>query len=355
MKHPNGTTSAPANGGVTNPPASAAANGDWRRKYGGWMAVIVVLAVLCVIPFHMGLSRVDTATVFFISVILAVSYRLLTTTGDWGFAHIIFQGVGAYAAALLGKHAGIPFIVMVPLAGLVTAAVGAIVMYPMLRTKGFGFFITSFAFGELIRMIWVKVKDPFGGVGGIINIPAPELFGLKLFSLVNYYFACMAFMVISVFIMWRLDRSRIGNAWKSIHTDHMLAECMGVNVARYRTLAFAVGSFFAGIAGALVAYRLGSIDPHNFNINEMIYLVIWVVVGGAVIFWGPLIGVTLLTVVFELSRELEEWRPMMFGGILILSLIFLPGGIESLLPALRRPPSEHYARFRKWLTTVRPG
>ena len=333
----------------------AAANIHWRQKYGGWMAVIAILAVLCILPFHMGLSRVDTATVFFISVILAVSYRLVTTTGDWGFSHIIFQGVGAYAAALLGKHAGIPFIVMIPLAGLITAAIGAMVMFPMLRTKGFGFFITSFAFGEFIRMIWIKANNPFGGTGGIINIPMPELFGLKLFSLVNYYFACMAFMVVSVFIMWRLDRSRIGNAWKSIHTDDMLAECMGVNVARYRTLGFMVGCFFAGIAGALLAYRLGAISPHNFNINEMVYVVIWVVVGGAATFWGPLIGVTLLTIVFEASREFAEWRPMIFGGILILSLIFLPGGIEGLLPSLRRPPREHYARFRNWLTTFWPS
>ena len=355
MKNPDSTASAAATGGVLPTPSAAASTTDWRRKYGGWIAVVVILAALCVLPFYMKFYHIELSIIYFMSVILAVSYRLITTTGDWSFAHVILQGVGAYATALLAKHAGIPFIVMVPLAGLVTAAVGAIVMFPMLRTKGFAFFIASFAFGELIRMFWMKVRVPFGGTGGIVNIPSPELFGLKLTSSVNYYFACMAFMVAAVFIMWRLDRSRISNAWKAIHTDDMLAECMGVNVARYRTLAFVVGSFFAGIAGALLAYRMGSIDPHNFEITQMIYLVIWVVIGGASTFWGPLIGVTVLTVAFEASRPLEAWRPMMFGGMLILSLIFMPGGLESLLPSLRRPPSEHYARFRKWLTTNRPG
>ena len=350
MKNPDEPASAPA--GSAAMPSSMT---DWHRKYRGWIPVIVILAILCIIPFHMRAYHVEIAIIYFMSVILAVSYRLVTTTGDWGFAHVIMQGVGAYATALIAKHAGIPFIVMVPLAGVVAALVGAIIMFPMLRTKGFAFFIASFAIGEFIRMIWMKVSNPFGGTGGVKNIPMPELFGLKLMSSVNYYFACMAFMVITVFVIWRLDRSRIGNAWKAIHTDNMLAECMGVNVARYRTLAFVVGSFFAGIAGALLAYRMGSVDPHNFEITQMIYLVIWVVIGGAATFWGPLIGVTLLTVLFEWSRSMLEWRPMLFGGLLILSLIFMPGGIESLLPGLRRPPGEHYARFRKWLTTFRPG
>ena len=355
MKNLNDTASTPTGGGALGTPAAAPSQPDWQRKYGGWITVIVILAALCILPFQMKFYHIELSIIYFSSVILAVSYRLVTTTGDWSFAHIILQGVGAYATALLAKHAGIPFIVMVPLAGFVTAAVGAVIMIPMLRTKGFAFFIASFAFGEFIRMIWMKVRNPFGGTGGIINIPSPELFGLKLTSSINYYFASMAFMVAAVFIMWRLDRSRIGNAWKSIHTDDMLAECMGINVARYRTMAFMVGSFFAGIAGALLAYRMGSIDPHNFEINQMVYLVIWVVIGGATTFWGPLIGVTILTIAFEWSRPLLEWRPLMFGSLLIMFLIFLPGGLESLLPALRRPPGEHYARFRRWLTKNRPG
>jgi branched-chain amino acid transport system permease protein len=131
--------------------------------------------------------------------------------------------------------------------------------------------------------------------------------------------------------MYRIDRSRIGDAFKAIHTDDLLAECVGIDVPRYRTLAFATGSFFAGVAGAVLAHRLSAIDPHVFDITTMVYLIIWVVVGGTVTFSGPIIGVAVMTMVFEWSRPLLEWRPLLFGAILILFLIFLPGGIESLI------------------------
>ena len=126
MKNLNDTASTPTGGGALGTPAAAPSQPDWQRKYGGWITVIVILAALCILPFQMKFYHIELSIIYFSSVILAVSYRLVTTTGDWSFAHIILQGVGAYATALLAKHAGIPFIVMVPLAGFVTAAVGAV-------------------------------------------------------------------------------------------------------------------------------------------------------------------------------------------------------------------------------------
>ena len=100
-------------------------------------------------------------------------------------------------------------------------------------------------------------------------------------------------------------------------------------------MVFCVAGFFAGIAGSLMAYLIGSIDPHNFEMVEMVYLIIWVVVGGVKTFWGPLIGVISMSLVFELSRPLEEWRPLLFGLILIVFLVYLPGGLETLIPRIK--------------------
>ncbi len=326
------------------------------RRLFPWIAIVAVLALLSVLPFELRAYHREITIIFFINLIMVTSYRLITTTGDWSFAHVVLMGAGAYGAALIAKHAGLPFGVVVPMAGITAAIVGLAFIVPLLRTAGFGFFIASFALGELVRLIWVKVRFPFGGTRGIINIPSPEILGLKLGPSITFYFTCLIVMLIAVLIMYRLDRSRIGNAWKSIHSDQMLAECVGINVARYRTLAFTTGAFFAGIAGALLAYRMGAIDPRNFDLTQMVYLIIWVVVGGTVTFWGPVIGLIVVTIAFEWTRPLLEWRPLMFGAILIFFLIFLPGGIESLLPkigpTLRKPPGEHFARLRNWLTTL---
>jgi branched-chain amino acid transport system permease protein len=141
--------------------------------------------------------------------------------------------------------------------------------------------------------------------------------------------------IVCLFVMYRLEHSRIGMAWKTIHTDIALARSVGIDVGHYRSLAFVAGSMFAGIAGALQVHRLGAVDPHNFSITTMIYLIIWVVVGGTATFWGPIAGVTVITIAFEWTRPLLEWRPLIFGAILILSLIFMPRGLESLAATLR--------------------
>ncbi|MFQ5792106.1 MAG: branched-chain amino acid ABC transporter permease, partial [Acidobacteriota bacterium] len=146
-----------------------------------------------------------------------------------------------------------------------------------------------------------------------------------------------------------IERSRIGNAWKAIDMDDELAETVGIDVARYRTLAFVVTAFFAGLAGALLAHRLGAIDPKNFDINTMVYLIIWVVVGGTATFWGPIAGVTFMTVIFEWTRPLLEWRPVLFGAILIFFLVLMPGGLESLMPKLASVAREQ----KGWLSLVR--
>lgn len=300
-----------------------------------FLGLAAVLAVLSVVPFFLGEYYVEVLILLLINVILAASYRLLTTNGDWSLSHVVFMGVGAYATALIAKLLGWSFWASLPLAGLAAAVLGLGFVYPLLRTKGFGFFIASFALGELIRLIWVKFHDPFGGPRGMINIPIVELGSIDFDFAIPYYFLTLIITLICLFLLYRLDTSRTGKVLKAIYADDELSECIGIDVARYRATSFVVGSFFAGIAGALLAHRLGAIDPKNFDVNTMVYLIIWVVVGGVATFWGPIIGVGVMTLIFESTRPLMEWRPVLFGVILIFFLIFMPGGLESLFPKLR--------------------
>ena len=284
-------------------------------------------------PFVVGEYNVEILILFLINVILAVSYRLVTTTGDWSLCHVVLMGAGAYASALMAKYFGWPFWMTAPLAGVTAGIVGFAFVYPLLRTMGFGFFIASFALGDCVRLVWVKVHNPFGGPRGMIDIPYVGALGsIDFFDAIPYYFLTLVITLVCVFIMYRIDRSRIGDAFKAIHTDPTLSECVGINVGKYRTYAFVIGSFFAGISGALLAHRLNAIDPHVFDVTTMVYLIIWVVVGGTLTFSGPIIGVAVITIIFEWTRPLLAWRPLLFGAILIGFLIFLPGGLESLTP-----------------------
>ncbi|MBT3361791.1 MAG: branched-chain amino acid ABC transporter permease, partial [Rhodospirillales bacterium] len=218
---------------------------------------------------------------------------------------------------------------------MASAVVGLAVVFPLLRTKGFGFFIGSFALGEFVRLIWVKFHFPFGGPRGMIGIPSIELSDIDFYEAIPYYYLVLLFTIACLAILYRIDLSRTGKVLKAIYADEDLSRCIGINVARYRAMAFSVSAFFAGIAGVLLAHRLGAIDPKNFDVNTMVYLVIWVVVGGVGSFWGPLIGVAVMMLVGEAARPLAEWRPLLFGGILIVFLTLLPGGLDSLMSKVR--------------------
>ena len=306
-----------------------------------WLPSAIVIALFCVAPQVVSAYRLELLTIFLINVILAQSYRLMTTTGDWTLCHYILMGVGAYATGILAKKFGVPFYAAMPLAALMTVSVSLMLALPLSRTIGFAFFIASFAFGEFIRHVWLKFHNPFGGARGVNSIPKLEIgqpgdwYFIDFWDSTNFYFFTLIFAVIVLIILYRIDRSRIGNVWKSIYADSELCESIGINVTRARILIFCVAGFFAGIAGSLLAYQVGSIDPHNFEMVEMVYLIIWVVVGGVKTYWGPLIGVFSMSLVFELSRPLQEWRPLLFGLILILFLVFMPGGLESQIPRVK--------------------
>lgn len=296
-------------------------------------ATLAVALLAVAAPWLVGEYYLEILILFLINLLLASSYRQVTTTGDWSLNHIVLMGVGAYATALSAKLLGWPFWLTMPLAAVAAATIGAIMIYPLLRTRGFGFFIASFAIGEFVRLIWVKFHNPFGGPRGMINIPAPELGDIDFFFATPYYYLTLGVVAVCLWVLYRIERAPlVGDVMKAIYMDEELARSVGVKVNRYRTMGFITGSFFAGVAGALLAHRLGAIDPKNFDINTMVYLVIWVVVGGTRTYWGPFLGVIVMTIIFEASRPLLEWRPLLFGGILIFFLVFMPGGLESLLP-----------------------
>jgi len=307
-----------------------------RNNLSKAIGLTVLAIILVALPFALREYYVDVVTMLLINVILVVSFRLITTIGAWSLAHIPMMGAGAYATALMTGALGWPFWLTLPLAGLAAALIGLAMSYPLVRTKGFAFFVASFAAGDAMRLCWMRFKVPFGGHRGLTNIPFPEAIpipGLRTIDFsdaIPYYFLALVVTVLCLLIMYRLDKSRIGDTLKAINSQDSLAMSVGINITQYKILAFVIGSFFAGIAGVLLAHRLWAVEPQQFGFGTTVYLLVWVVFGGTHTFAGPIIGVTVLTVLGELLDPFVEWVPMIYGAILILTLLFLPDGLEGL-------------------------
>lgn len=305
-----------------------------RNRLRPAIGLTFLAVILIAFPFILSRYYVDLTINFFIYVLLAVSFRLITTTGDFSLAQVPLMGMGAYASALMSKYLGWSFWLTLPLAGLVSALVGLIMLYPLLRMKAFAFFIGSYAIGEALRLSWIRI-GLFGSHRGISGISHPSLSipGLPAISFTGalpYYFLALSIVVLCLVILYLLDRSLITDTFKAIHSEESLVRSVGINVTLYRTLAFEVATFFSGISGVLLAHYFGHIDPHQFNLTTGLYLLIWVVVGGYATFAGPIIGVAFFTVIGELMRPLGAWVPLVYGCILIITLLFLPEGLESL-------------------------
>ena len=309
-----------------------------------WALGFVLLAVaLIVLPHLLSLSQQEILVFLVINILLVTSYRLLTLTGEWSLAHVVIMGVGAYASALASKVLGFP----VPLAMIAGAAMAGLVAFllsfPLFRMKGFYFLIGSFAAGEVIRLIWKwsELTWLFGGPKGIKLIPPfpnIEALSIDFYNPVNYYYLCLVVVAICLVVLYRVERSRIGLTFHAIHWQDKLAESVGVDTFRYRMLAFVIASVFAGLAGALYAHYIGTVNPNRFDVEEMVYVVIWAIVGGTATFYGPILGVVILTILNEVvlrALGVDEMRPMFYGAILILFILFLPNGLESLVPKIR--------------------
>ena len=310
-----------------------------------WALGLVLLAALIVLPHLVSLSQKEILVLLVINVLLVASYRLLTLTGEWSLAHVVIMGVGAYGSALISKELSWP----VPLSMLAGSSIAALVAFllsfPLFRMKGFYFLIGSFAAGEIIRLVWKwsEMTWLFGGPKGIKLIPPFP--NIKLLSLdidfydpVKYYYLCLVVVAISMVILYRIERSRIGLTYHAIHWQDKLAESVGVDTFRYRTLAFVISSFFAGLSGALYAHYIGTVAPNRFSVEEMTYVLIWAIVGGTATFCGPILGVVALTVLNEVvlrALGVDVMRPMFYGAILILFILFLPNGLESLVPKIK--------------------
>ena len=307
-----------------------------------WLVVLFVLAVIY--PQMTGRYATDVAINVLLYICLGLGLNVVVgLAGMLDLGYIAFYGVGAYTYAILNVTYGVGFWFCLPLAGAFATVAGCIVGYPTLRMRGDYLAIVTLGFGEIVRIIlnnWMELTNGPNGILGLkpVSILIPvfengfsfEIFWVKKLQ-VFYYFA-LTLAILVIVAVHRLNHSRIGRAWESIREDETAAELMGVNTFIYKLLAYAMGAFFAGLAGAFFAARMRFVSPESFTFLESAMVLCMVVLGGMGSIPGIILGVLALIALPEVLRDFESYRMLIFGSTMIIMMLFRPAG---LIPAKR--------------------
>jgi branched-chain amino acid transport system permease protein len=257
-------------------------------------------------------------------------------TGQFSMGHAAFLGVGAYTQAVF-TNMGVPFPFALALAGLLSAAVGVIVGLPALRVKGIYLGIATISFGFIVEEVFARWEKVTGGNAGI-HIKAPDIFGWKLTSGIEFYLLCLFITVVVTLGILNLLRSSTGRAFVAIRDSEISAQSMGIHLARYKTMSFSISAALAGVAGALYAHKLQFISPDQFNILQSIDLLLLVVIGGLGSVHGAFLGAIFLIAMPQLIALSKDYLPavigqapglqsVVYGVVLIAFVMFEPLGL----------------------------
>ncbi|MHB8790870.1 MAG: ABC transporter permease subunit [Desulfobulbaceae bacterium] len=250
--------------------------------------------------------------------------------------YVAFYAVGAYSYGLLNLHFGIGFWTALPVGALLAALFGILLGFPVLRLRGDYLAIVTLGFGEIIRLILENWNDFSHGPSGIANIPRPGFFGLDLSlegSITFLYYLVLGLVLFTVFVVNRLQNSRIGRAWFALREDEIACQAMGIDKTRTKLTAFALGATWAGMAGVVFAAKTTFINPASFTFLESAIILCIVVLGGMGSIIGVILAALLLILLPEYLRPLADYRMLAFGAVLVAMMIFRPRG---LIGTLRR-------------------
>lgn len=330
----------------------------------GKLIGLIVLGVILVLvpwlvhsPYHMHL--LITVGIY---AVLAMTFIFLLRTGLITLAIAAFWGIGAYSSALLTMRLGLSFWLALPLSTIITGIIGFCIGYILVRNPGFAFIILTISFGMAIVHVF-GTFDVFGGYVGITRIPEPDpitlpfLAPIEFTSKTPYYYLMLFLVLIVVLALYAFYSAWTGRAWRAIGLNPRLAESLGVNLFRYRLVAFVIASAAAGLMGSFYAHYMQSLVPGAFGIFKTIYVHIYAILGGiGFAISGPVIGAFIMTIVPEFLRVVREFEPIFTGLFLILLVLFLPNGLLGLLSLRQRVerPSESIARVGRWIRAYLP-
>ncbi len=290
--------------------------------------------LLCALPFFATSYYLYLVELAMINVIIAVGLNLLSgNCGQISLCNASFMAAGAYGTTLLSSRGGISGVVALPIATFFTALLGALVGYPARRLSGLYLALVTLGFLELVQIAIEEFPDLTGGIRGL-KVARPELWVLSFRTDTALYFLVMAITASAIFAGWNIRNSRFGRAFDAVRQSSFAAQSLGISVPGTKLLAFALNAAFAGCAGGLFAFAVGFIDPTEFGVLESLRHITFIVVGGLGSVTGSIIGAVLLTALPEALRGTKEYAELIYGLILLGTLLFMPRGIWGLLRRL---------------------
>jgi len=297
----------------------------------------LVLAALVLLPPFGEPYVLHVAIVVLIHVVYAQALYVIMRMGYLSFGHAGYIALGGYTSALLATTLGVsPWLGFVAgglVAGLFAWGLGSVT----LKLRGIYFSLSVFAFAEVVNAVF-RAFEFFGGPAGIAAVPRPGLLGTRLNTHLQFYYVVLAVTLVSVIFLYRLQWTRFGFTLLSLRTPatEALAESIGINAARHKTLAFVVSCFFCGVMGAVHVHYLRFVSPFVFTFFLSTDLMVYVMVGGLGSFWGPMVGTVLLTGLGEQLFAAGYYKSLVYAVVLLVVILALPGGLVSLPRVLRR-------------------
>jgi branched-chain amino acid transport system permease protein len=277
-----------------------------------------------------------TAAVAFISLGVWLTFAI----GRINLAQAGFCLIGGYASAIFVSRCGWSFWVSLPLSGLVSALIGALVGWPVLRLKGVYFAMITLCITEACRLAALSFPSLTRGAQGIVDLPLPSdltMVGLTLVpafergARLPFYFLGGAILTLGIVFLWLLDTSRVGAVFRSLRQNEDLAASLGINVAKYRLVAFVIACFYGGVGGSFFSALQQNVYPTTFQVIDSVYFMVYCFIGGLDYVVGPVVGALLLIASFEVLHELQRYQTVVFSGLMILCILFMPNGILSVV------------------------
>jgi len=323
------------------------------------LVMMLLLFVALIWPFFSSRGSVDLATLALIYIMMGLGLNIVVGfAGLLDLGYVAFYAVGAYSYALLSQYFGVSFWVALPISGLIAALFGFVLGFPVLRLRGDYLAIVTLGFGEIIRLVLNNWDSLTGGPDGIGSIAKPTLFGLEFsrqasegrvpfhefmgidysgsYKVIFLYLLALLLVIFTLFVINRLIRMPVGRAWEALREDEIACRSLGLNPTTIKLSAFTLGATFAGFAGCFFAARQGFINPESFTFIESAIVLAIVVLGGMGSQVGVILAAIAMTVLPEIAREFDQFRMLIFGGVMVLMMIWRP---EGLLPS-KRPVME---------------
>lgn len=259
---------------------------------------------------------IQVMTMMGIYLIAALGLHLITgVTGQFSFGHAAFLSIGAYSSALMTIYLHTPFILNMLAGGLLAALCGVLLGFPSMRLTGDYLGITTLGFGEIVRVVFINTKIT-GGASGLAGIPRET-------NIVVVYIV----VAVTIWSIYRIQNSRFGRALAAVREDDIAAESMGINAYLYKIQGFALGTFFAGVSGALFAHMMQYLNPSDFGFARSFEILTFVVLGGLGSIPGTILGTAVLSLAPEFLRFVKEYRMLIYGGLMVVMMIFRPHGL----------------------------